>query len=176
MKHMSGQQQSGFSILEVMISLFVLAVGMLGVTQLQTSSLQNATKSITRSQAAYLGYEILDRIRANPAETYTIAAGAISASENCFTGSCTSAELKAFDLAEWKCSFAKYKANDACALFFASNLSTANSSTAYIDGDGSVACQPVGTEKHCQVSIEWREASLGANSPDTHNFSLVVVL
>lgn len=170
------KKQKGMSILEVMVSLLVLAAGILGVTNLQTSSLQNATKSISRTQAAYLAYEILDRMRANPAEVYSVATGALPEPKNCFTQDCSTAELMNFDIAEWKCSFSSFQENEKCAVFKATDLSTVNSNSVYLNGDGSVSCQPVGSEKQCQVTVQWQENVIGSDTPVTQDFSMVVVM
>lgn len=59
------KQQNGFSLLEILISVLVLSVGILGMAGLQVSSLKfNQTASI-RSQATILAYEITDRMRTN---------------------------------------------------------------------------------------------------------------
>ncbi len=57
---------SGFSLLEVLISLFILVVGLLGMANLQLVSLQASAGAYQRSQAAILVSELSERIRANP--------------------------------------------------------------------------------------------------------------
>lgn len=56
---------AGFSLIEVLVALFVLALGVLGAAALQMNSLKyNQTASI-RTQATFLAYDIVDRMRAN---------------------------------------------------------------------------------------------------------------
>ena len=68
------QRQHGFSLLEVLIALLVLAIGLLGLATLQTVGLKFNQESYLRSQAVLIAYDIIDRIRSNPvaksAETY----------------------------------------------------------------------------------------------------------
>jgi prepilin-type N-terminal cleavage/methylation domain-containing protein len=56
----------GFTLIEVMIAVLILLVGMLGVVGMQMLSLQANQGAYFRSQAIYIGSEILDAMRANP--------------------------------------------------------------------------------------------------------------
>jgi type IV pilus assembly protein PilV len=64
-------RQSGFTLLEVLIALVVLAVGLLGLAGLQTFGLRYSHESYERTQANLLMYDVLDRMRANPATALT---------------------------------------------------------------------------------------------------------
>jgi len=57
--------ERGFSMLEVLISLLVLSIGLLGLASLQVAGLQNNHSAYLRSQATLLSYEIVDSMRAN---------------------------------------------------------------------------------------------------------------
>lgn len=57
--------QSGVTLLEVMITMLVLSIGLIGVASLQLHALQANQSSMQRSQAVNLTYDILDRLRAN---------------------------------------------------------------------------------------------------------------
>ncbi|MEM1190600.1 MAG: type IV pilus modification protein PilV [Pseudomonadota bacterium] len=57
---------AGFTLIEVMVSVLILLVGLLGVVGMQMLSLQANQGAYFRSQAIYIGSEILDAIRANP--------------------------------------------------------------------------------------------------------------
>ncbi|MEW6119422.1 MAG: type IV pilus modification protein PilV [Pseudomonadota bacterium] len=57
--------QRGVTLLEVLISIVVLSIGLLGYAGLQTASLKNNTSAFQRSQATMLTYDIIDRMRAN---------------------------------------------------------------------------------------------------------------
>ncbi|MCP1726271.1 type IV pilus assembly protein PilV [Natronospira proteinivora] len=52
-------------MLEVLISLLVLSIGLLGLASLQVAGLQNNHSAYLRSQATLLSYEIVDSMRAN---------------------------------------------------------------------------------------------------------------
>lgn len=55
----------GFSLIEVLVAILVLAVGMLGIAALQATALRNSQSSFERSQAVVESYSIIDAMRAN---------------------------------------------------------------------------------------------------------------
>lgn len=59
------QTQSGFTLVEVLVAVVVLAVGLLGLAGLQVTSVRFNNSAYLRSQATNLAYDIADRIRAN---------------------------------------------------------------------------------------------------------------
>uniref|UniRef100_UPI00356AF887 type IV pilus modification protein PilV n=1 Tax=Marinobacter sp. TaxID=50741 RepID=UPI00356AF887 len=58
-------RQKGFGLIEILVALLILAIGLLGMASLQTTSLQQTTGSQTRTQAILLADDIVERIRAN---------------------------------------------------------------------------------------------------------------
>ena len=99
--------QTAYSLVEVLVALFVLAVGLLGLAALQTTSFQFNSGSYARTQATLIAYEIIDRIRANPSGDYQVPDAATATTKkaappkNCHSATCSSAELALFDLSEW---------------------------------------------------------------------------
>src|SRR5262245_7129761 len=71
--------QSGMSLVEVLVTLVLVSVGLLGVAALQLTSLKSNQEAYVRSQASVLADYILDRMRANQtgfrANEYNIAIG-----------------------------------------------------------------------------------------------------
>lgn len=59
------RSQAGFSLLEVMISVVVLSVGLLGMALLQSTSLRATQATNERSQATMLVSEMMDMVRSN---------------------------------------------------------------------------------------------------------------
>jgi type IV pilus assembly protein PilV len=95
----------GFTLIEVLVSVLVLAVGLLGLAGLQAASLKNNQSAYNRSQATQLAYDIADRMRANVSgkAAYTvILPSSATAKTNCLaTTGCTPAEMAENDLFEW---------------------------------------------------------------------------
>jgi type IV pilus assembly protein PilV len=60
-----GSRQRGVGLVEVLISVLVLSVGMLGMAGLQTSTLRNNESSLQRGMAVVKAYYIADVMRAD---------------------------------------------------------------------------------------------------------------
>lgn len=86
----------GVSLVEVLVSIVLLSVGLLGTAGLMGASMRNTNTAYQRSQATVLADDILDRMRANAEEAragnYNISAGP--------TYSATTA-MSRYDTAEW---------------------------------------------------------------------------
>jgi type IV pilus assembly protein PilV len=61
-------RQSGFGLIEVLVSLLIVSIGLLGIASLQAMALKNTGSSMERSQAVIQTYSYLDFLRANRAE------------------------------------------------------------------------------------------------------------
>lgn len=59
------ERQSGVTLIEILITLLVLAIGLLGLAALQGFSLQAGQVSYLRTQATNFAYEVADHARAN---------------------------------------------------------------------------------------------------------------
>lgn len=61
----------GFSLLEVLITVLLITVGVLGMVAMQGRSIQYTNDSMNRTQAAILANELIEIIRASPTSTVT---------------------------------------------------------------------------------------------------------
>jgi len=104
------RQQSGFSLFEVLITMVVSVIGLMGLAALQAAGVRSNQSAYHGSQAAVLAYDIADKMRANTASInnyltsfMTLAqATAAGAQAGCSTTSgCTTAELAQNDLFDW---------------------------------------------------------------------------
>lgn len=62
---MPSRVQRGFSLLEVMIAIFIIAIGVLGAAAMQLNALKYTDSSRLTSQASFIVYDVIDRMRAN---------------------------------------------------------------------------------------------------------------
>ena len=95
----------GFSLVEVLVALFILAVGLLGMTGLQNEALKYNHAAFLESQAQFLLADMVERIRANPAGgAYAIAftEAAPTPPVNCTANTCASAQMALWDIQEWR--------------------------------------------------------------------------
>lgn len=65
----SRMNQRGASLLEVLVSMAILAIGLLGQAALQVTSLQRNQSALQRSQATLLAYDLVDRMRSSRSAT-----------------------------------------------------------------------------------------------------------
>lgn len=59
------KHQNGFTLLEVLIALLILSIGLLGLAALQANTLKKNHGALQRTQAIFLTYDMMDRLRAN---------------------------------------------------------------------------------------------------------------
>lgn len=99
------KNQRGLSLIEVMVAVFVLATGLLGLGALQARSLVYSQSAYYRSVAADLAADLADRIRAN--RSPIIQAGALPPDFSTCTQSggtvtgCPTDYRVASDMSEW---------------------------------------------------------------------------
>ncbi len=106
----------GFTLIEVLISTVILAVGLLGLAGIQSIGLKNNLSAYQRSQATQLAYDMADRMRANANETrvgenstYDKDIKSLSAADEQVScaiidgvpGACSTAQMAEQDLFEW---------------------------------------------------------------------------
>ena len=60
------KQQSGFSLIEVLVTAVIMAVGLLAIAGLQLSGIKNAHNALLETQARYIASSLLNQIRENP--------------------------------------------------------------------------------------------------------------
>ncbi len=98
---------AGVSLLEVLITVLVLAVGLLGIASMQVLGVQHNQSAHSRSQASLLAYDIMDRMRnnydasASYSKAFTDVPSAPVNTENCALTTCTPAQIAAYDLYYW---------------------------------------------------------------------------
>ena len=106
------KNQIGSSLVEVMVALFVLAIGLLGILALQSKSMQYNQSAHVYSQAVYLANDIAERLRGNSvaAASYSDAVTAIptSAPTSCESNSCTSQQIVSWDKWVWSQNVEKF--------------------------------------------------------------------
>ncbi len=90
-------------MVEVMVAALIMGVGMLGVLTQQARSVQFNQQAYYITQGGILLKDIAERMTANrsAARDYRINSIPSSSAVNCAAGNCTSAQLVAWDLADW---------------------------------------------------------------------------
>ena len=105
MKHriFQAHTQSGITLIEVLISILVVNIGLLGLAGLFINSLKSTNEGYLYSQVVALTYDMTDRIRANPSalNAYTNTP-TTKLAKDCAQATCSPRELAAYDLFTWK--------------------------------------------------------------------------
>ena len=96
----------GFSLLEVLITMAVSALALLGAAVLTLHAMKFNQSGRYRTQAVVLSGDIAERIEANKdgalAGSYEVAAGvAVAALTDCAASACSTSDLAIYDLAQW---------------------------------------------------------------------------
>ena len=81
--HLPAKRSSGFSMIEVMVAVFVLSIGLLGMAALMATSLRNNQSADLRSQAVNLAYDQLEMLRSNVVNANAYARGYTNPLANC---------------------------------------------------------------------------------------------
>lgn len=108
-------KHDGVGLIEVLISLLIIAIGVLGMVAIHNRSLQYNHSAYVYSQATLLAADMLDRIQANSllaktSSSYQVNATAYAFSQclaeeypnRCERGSCTTTEMAVYDILQWK--------------------------------------------------------------------------
>ena len=106
---MKSSKLRGFTLIEVLVAFFVLSFGLLGAVALQAKAKQSSYDSLQRTAALSLAQDIIQRIRVN--DTPALVAlydvdftsdDTISTVQSCVDVFCTSAQIAAYDIIQWK--------------------------------------------------------------------------
>jgi type IV pilus assembly protein PilV len=159
----------GFSLIEVMVAVLVMSLGLLGVASTLIVALHSSGSNYLKQQAVQDSYDIVDRMRANfsaandsgasnPYITALTAPSASTPSPDCTASVCTSAQMAAYDVWQWK-------------TLLKSTLP---------DGLGQIAVTPAGPTGNLPkitVTVKWSDQPAQAtfNPAGSSSSSLVVV-
>lgn len=136
MKIASIGRQDGASLIEVMISVLILSIGVLGIAAMQATALRNSQSALERSQAVIESYAILDAMRANQEAGRN---GSYTRSMTCSAPS--GADLASADIGRWITSMKSSLGADAC---------------------GAINC--VAATRTCTVTVRWNDSRGTAGS------------
>ncbi|MDT8385068.1 MAG: type IV pilus modification protein PilV [Gammaproteobacteria bacterium] len=195
----SRRDHSGFTLIEVLVTVVVVSIGLLGLAGLQINGLRANLSSEARSKATLLASDIIERMRANPlgvanndyANINTAGIGCGAAPDPfCSNNSggialvtapegCTPTEMASFDAWIWACGLPQANA-DVLRGGVTNQLNQGTGNVACNDGDTTDA-DPCSAGSTYTVNVSWNELNPNSTDPATsgantqQNISLVVV-
>lgn len=131
-------RQSGASLLEVLVSVLILAIGLLGIAALQSITLKNTQSSSERTAAIIQSYAIFDMMRAN---RDAARAGTYNQGLLCDAPANPAASRVAGDLDRWIAQLKQSMGDSAC---------------------GSIDCGAV----TCSVTVQWDDSRASAGDAE----------
>lgn len=134
----------GTSLIEVMVTVVILAVSLIGIAGLQIFGVRYNHSAYLRSQSTILAYDILDRMRANRTLAATTNAYLLNfgdfvpgAGTDCSdsTQTCTPLQIAQYDMAQWT-----------------------NAVTGVMpDGEAQIQVQDLPDRRVYTISLKWRD-------------------
>ena len=99
-------RQLGIGLVEILITVVVLAIGFLSASKMQISSMRHSQSAYFESQAYFMVGDMIDRMRANvegvKSGAYnTLTTSASASSPGCNTAFCTPAQIAQQDIYDW---------------------------------------------------------------------------
>ena len=172
--------QVGFTMVEVLVTIVVMAIGLLGLASMQTTSLKGNHNAYLRGQAVLLVNDIADRVRANQVAADANAYAAVTTTgstpgKNCLDSStCSTAELAVYDAWAWRNSVAAVMTQGSGTLQCRDDADTGY---ADIDSNGINDADTDGDTctdgSSYLATIQWNENESGGNA--THTLTMEVV-
>jgi type IV pilus assembly protein PilV len=146
------RQESGFTLLEILVAIVVLSLGLLGLAGLQVSSLNNNQTAYYRSIASQQAYDMADRMRAN---LTGISAGnydnlTTQTAQDCFANPCTAAQMRTSDYDQWR------TANAAL-------LPGGGGTVQCVEGPGANCSNEADASRVFNITVTWTEKGPGGN-------------
>lgn len=102
--------QCGFSMLEILITLAIVSIALLGTAGLQVYAMRMNHGGQLRTQAVFLASDLAERMEANKAAAiagnYTVAAASAptAAAADCGAAPCSGTALASYDISQWETS------------------------------------------------------------------------
>lgn len=152
---------NGFTLIEVLVSLIIVAIGLLGLAGVHIQGMQGSNGALMRTQATFITNDIATRMRVNKTamdnNIYALAdynlACAAQARPDCNNIICTSNQIAQMDIADFVCAVED-------------NLPNANNTSITCADIDINDANPCTTGSPHTISLSWIE-SLNAPNADT---------
>lgn len=153
-------RQTGITLIESLVAVVIAALGILGILGLQMRTLADTQTGVRRAQAIRLIEDFSERTRSNPNSLGQIdryvsgwdhSPPSPPSTTDCATTECDTAQMAAYNLAQWKAAVAQLLPLGKANIFIAQNKAGGQGSPAA--GSAAVA----GDQRQLGIMISWRE-------------------
>lgn len=159
-QHRSNRSERGFSLLEVMISVIIFSIGLIGVASLLMVSVRTNHSAYLRTQAGFLAETMADRMRANTAalwvNAYNDADYPVSGTVSDCSSGCSAADIATRDKIMWS--------NQLTEFLPAASASIACSRNSAVNVPAAAQANRAPYDGLCTMTLEWSETSLDKGS------------
>ena len=104
----AASHQKGVGLIEVLVAIFILSGGLMGLAALQTKSLRFNHEAYMRTVASILSSDMIDRLRANSEEAlatnnyrFTLGQNTSGDADACEVAACSESALADYDYKQW---------------------------------------------------------------------------
>lgn len=149
MKSMGSKTERGSSLVEVMVALFVLAIGLLGILAMQSTSMRFNQSAYSYSQAVYLANDMAEKIRANFAQANNYGGPIPNEGTNCEATTCNAADLITWDKYEWN-----ERVLEALPL-----------------GEAAIEAEPAGAPTHLRITVSFDDSRVDERTPGEGDYT-----
>lgn len=154
-------KQHGASLIEILVAVFVVSIGLLGVARMEIFAKQANFEAIQRTTASQVAQDIMARMRANPAALANYAGqivgdGSAAQGTDCTAAVCANAELATFDLWAWE------------QQLIGSAEKAGNNNTGGLDQPRGCITGPAGGAGEYVIAIAWRGNTALTNPVSTN--------
>ena len=129
-------EMRGMSMIEVLVSVLILAVGLLGIAAMQSLALRGGQSSLETSQAIMQANSIIEAMRANPTANYNIG-------KTCSAAAIAGSDTRANDQIDW--------------------INAMKSTIGSGPADTTTCGEITGCPGNCQVRVYWDDSRAGSD-------------
>ena len=102
------RREAGFTLMEILVAVFVLSIGLLGMAGLQINGMNSTKSAQSRTLATFAAYDIIDRMRTNTdgvsgGDYDSVSCSSSGSLPSCISSGtgCSTADLASYDIYDW---------------------------------------------------------------------------
>jgi type IV pilus assembly protein PilV len=102
------KQNGGFTLIEVLVSVVIISIGLLGMASLMITSLKQSNAEVMQTQAMQSGASMIEKLRSLPNVSFVSSFDSIPSPVDCEESDCSTESMRDYYIREWKCLLGNY--------------------------------------------------------------------